>query len=76
MSKAKTPEEKAAAKAAKESAKLAGAPVKAGKGDTVANVVRDDVVIRTYTKEKHGDEFVTLANEFASKVQGRKVVTE
>jgi hypothetical protein len=31
-------------------------------------------VIRHYSAEDHGDNFVELANEFASKVEGRVVV--
>lgn len=51
--------------------------VKAGKGHTQAHVYdRNDEILRTYTEEVHGDDFVDYANEFASKEEGRRVVTE
>lgn len=52
-------------------------PVKASKSDTVAHVYdRNEEVIRSYSKEQHGAEFIDHANEFASKEEGRRVVTE
>ena len=38
------------------------------------NVVDSNGVIRSYTRKEHGDDFLKLANEFAGKVEGRKVV--
>jgi len=45
------------------------------KGATAVSVVDNNGdVIRTYSKEEHGAEFLGHAKEFASKVEGRKVV--
>ncbi len=49
---------------------------KAPKNATVAHVDDAGGRIRTYSKEEHGDAFLDNANEFASKVAGREVVTE
>lgn len=38
------------------------------------NVVDSNGVIRTYSEKEHGKNFLDLANEFAGKVEGRKVV--
>lgn len=46
------------------------------KGHDVAHVDDEGGRIRTYSKEVHGDDFFENANEFASKVAGRVVVTE
>lgn len=75
MSKAKTPEQKAADKAKKDAAK---ATVSAksdlgsiGKDGSVDVVGGNGEVIRTYSKQQHGADFLELAKEFASKVAGR-----
>lgn len=73
MGKAKTPEQKAADAKAKADAKLSGASAVA-KAKSVDVHAPDGSVIRTYSKERHGDGFLDHANEFASKVVGRKVV--
>jgi hypothetical protein len=38
------------------------------------DVVKDGQYIRTYSAAVHGEKFAELAEEFASKVEGRKVV--
>ncbi len=77
MSKAKTPEQKAADKAKRDAAKAA-APAKSdlgsiGKDGIVEVVGGNGEVIRTYSQQQHGKNFVELAIEFASKVAGRKL---
>ena len=50
---------------------------KKGKGGTtIAHVSRNGEVIRTYTKEEHGDDFLEHAQSFASKEEGRTIETE
>lgn len=44
------------------------------KGGTAVDVVGVDGFIRTYSKKEHGADFRALADEFASKAEGRKVV--
>ena len=61
MGKAKTPEEKAAAKTAK------GA-------DIVDVIDANGTVMRSYSEEQQGEDFRAHADEFASKAEGRKVV--
>ena len=41
---------------------------------TTALVVRGSHTARTYTKEKHGDDFVELAKEYAANNGGQVVV--
>lgn len=41
---------------------------------TVANVVNGSHTARTYTKERHGDNFAQLAGEYASHAGGTVVV--
>jgi hypothetical protein len=66
---AQTPEEKAAAKAAKDAEKAAA------KADaTSASVLsKDGQLIRTYTQEVHGDDFADLAKEFSSHTEGSTI---
>lgn len=45
-----------------------------GKNATAVDVIDANGVIRTYSQEKHGKNFREHADEFASKVEGRKVV--
>lgn len=52
--------------------KVGGAAPK--KGATVVDVVGPEGVIRTYSQEEHGKKFLEYADEFAGKVEGRKVV--
>lgn len=53
-------------------AKLGGtAPAKNAKE---VNVIDANGVIRTYSEAEHGKKFRELADEFASKAEGRKVV--
>lgn len=44
------------------------------KNATEVNVIDSNGVIRTYSVEEHGKKFLEHAEEFASKVEGRKVV--
>jgi hypothetical protein len=37
-------------------------------------VDKEGAVVRTYTAKQHGKDFKDLADEFAGKVEGRKVV--
>ena len=41
---------------------------------TVANVVNGSHTARTYTKERHGDNFTQLAKEYAAHAGGTVVV--
>lgn len=41
---------------------------------TVANVVNGSHTARTYTKERHGDNFAELAKEYAAHAGGTVVV--
>lgn len=43
------------------------------KGDSVDVLSADGAVIRTYSKEVHGKDFAKLAEEFASKEEGRSL---
>lgn len=65
MAKAKTAEEKAAAKAAKLAA--------ASTAEVVTVKDRNGEVIRSYSLEVHGETFRDLADEFAGKEEGRVV---
>lgn len=56
------------------STKLGAVPtIKTPKIATSAVVSKNGEVIRTYSEEKHGENFAELANEFASKEAGRAV---
>lgn len=44
------------------------------KNATAVDVVDGSGVLRTYSKAQHGAKFLDHANEFAGKVEGRKVV--
>lgn len=71
---AKTPEEKAAEKAAKDAEKAAAAEAKAAEKAAKANATEATVVWkqgeRTFTKEVHGEDFADLAAQFAAKFGG------
>ncbi|QGH73127.1 MAG: alkyl hydroxyperoxide reductase E [Podoviridae sp. ctviO18] len=67
MTKRLTPAEKAANKTAKMGA------VKSGQSE-VTVVDRNGDVVHTYSKREHGAEFLKLAQEFAGKVEGRKLI--
>lgn len=54
----------------------AAAPAKPGKDHTLAHVSVNGERVRTYSVEDHGEGFADLANEFASKEEGRKVEFE
>lgn len=66
MAKAKTAEEKAAAKAAKLAA--------ASTAEKVSVLDGNGSLIRHYSLKVHGETFRDLANEFAGKEEGRVVV--
>lgn len=69
-------EKKAAAKRAAPKNVGGAAPAASKfKGAKAVSVLGNDGdVIRTYSKEQHGDKFLAHAEEFASKEEGRKVV--
>ena len=52
----------------------AGKPKAPRGGGTAVDVVGASGVIRTYSIKVHGKDFKKHAEEFASKVEGRKVV--
>lgn len=62
-----TPEEKAAAKAAKDAEKAAA---KAAKSSATSVVVEWNGKSREYSQELHGDDFRDLAQQFATKFNG------
>lgn len=69
MGKRLTPEEKAA----KAAAEVGGTPPT--KSATLVDVLdKNGAFIRTYSVKVHGEDFRELAEEFAGKVEGRKVV--
>jgi hypothetical protein len=49
---------------------------KPAKNASVCDVVDANGVIRSYSVKVHGDDFLKLAEEFAGKVDGRKVVAK
>ena len=75
--KATVAAEKAAAKAAKEAAKAAEKAAmgtyQSGDSESVVVVDANGEVIREYSLEAHGEGFAELAEQFASKEEGRKV---
>ncbi len=70
MPKAKTQEEKAAAKAAKEAAKTAKVSGKDTGASEFAVFNANGDYVRTYTVEKHGEEAKALAKQYADKIGG------
>ncbi len=67
---AQTPEQKAAAKAAKDAEKAAA---KAAKDSATSVTVTHKGGSRVYSKEIHGDDFQALAKQFADQYPGATI---